>query len=82
MALEDAVTVARLLRGAADVPAALRHFEQIRRPRRERMIATAARNGRIYHLDGAMAVARNMTLKAIPGARVMAGYDWLYGHRA
>lgn len=82
MALEDAATLALLLKSVTDPAAAFRRFEAIRRPRRERMIETAARNGRIYHLDGPLALARNLTLRAMPGARVMAGYDWLYGHRA
>lgn len=82
MALEDAVTIARLVAATPDVAAAFRQFETVRRHRRERMIDTAARNGRIYHLDGPMAFARNMTLRAMGGERVMAGYDWLYGHRA
>ena len=82
MALEDAVTVAKMLARHDDPAVAFRQVEAVRRPRRERMIETAARNGRIYHLDGPMALARNLTLRAMPGSRVMAGYDWLYGHRA
>lgn len=81
MALEDAVTLARLVATTPDPASAFRRFEAIRRPRRQRMIDTAARNGRIYHLDGPIAFARNLTLRAMGGERVMAGYDWLYGHK-
>ncbi len=81
MALEDAVTLARLVADTPDVAAAFGQFEAIRRPRRQRMIDTAARNGLIYHLDGPFAFARNLALRAMGGERVMAGYDWLYGHR-
>jgi len=82
MALEDAAAVAKLLQTSPDHRQAFKAFEASRRPRRERMIATAERNGRIYHLDGPLALARNLMLRAMPGERVMAGYDWLYGHRA
>ena len=81
MALEDAVTLARLVTATPDAPTAFRQFEAIRRPRRQRMIDTAARNGRIYHLDGPLALARNLALRAMSGERVIAGYDWLYGYR-
>jgi salicylate hydroxylase len=81
MALEDAVTLAAALAGEVDFRAAFAAFEAARRPRRERVAATAARNGQIYHLEGTMAAARNLALRTVPATRVMAGYDWLYGHR-
>ena len=82
MALEDAASLAAVLAASPDCVTAFERFEAVRRPRRERMIEAAARNGRIYHLDGAMALARNLALRTISGERVMAGYDWLYGYRA
>jgi 2-polyprenyl-6-methoxyphenol hydroxylase-like FAD-dependent oxidoreductase len=45
MAVEDAVTVARALRDAPDVPAALRRYEAERRERVERVVAIGKRNG-------------------------------------
>lgn len=81
MALEDAATLAHAYERHADVPAALAAYETARRPRRQRVATTATRNGQIYHLAGAVAVARNLTLRALPGTNVMAGFDWLYGHQ-
>ena len=51
-----------------------------RRPRARRVQDAARRNGRIYHLSGAMAAARNLVL-GHPAERLMASYDWLYGWR-
>jgi salicylate hydroxylase len=45
-------------------------------------MAAARRNGRIYHLSGIAALARNAALRALPAERIMAGYDWLYGWKA
>jgi len=83
MALEDAVVVAdALARHGADVRAALRTYQQRRRPRVARVAAASRRNGRIYHLAGPAAVARNLVLRFTPAQRLMARYDWLYGWRS
>ena len=47
--------------------------------RARRVQDAARRNGRIYHLSGAMAAARNLVLRSTPPQRLMASYDWLYG---
>jgi salicylate hydroxylase len=82
LALEDAVVLADALAAHADIPAGLASYARIRRDRNARVTAASRRNGRIYHLDGAMAAARNLALRGIGGERIMAGYDWLYGWRA
>jgi salicylate hydroxylase len=82
LALEDAVVLADSLAGESNIAEALARYARIRRERASRVIAASRRNGRIYHLDGAMAAARNLTMRALGGGRVMAGYDWLYGWRA
>ncbi len=82
LALEDAVEIAAALASHRDVPQALRAYAHGRRNRAVKVAAAARRNGRIYHLSGAMAAARNLVLRAVPGERLMAGYDWLYGWRA
>jgi salicylate hydroxylase len=82
MALEDALALADAVvaRSAAPV-AALKDYSVARVSRTNAVAAAAARNGRIYHLTGAMAVARNTVLRTLPAARLMAGYDWIYGFR-
>jgi salicylate hydroxylase len=80
MALEDAVSLAACITtpGVA-MHDALQYYQVSRMDRCNRVAKTAFRNGQIYHRGGLMAVARNTVLRAMPGTRVMAGYDWLYG---
>ena len=81
MALEDA----EALGGALDQGPSIKHafdaYELVRRERKRRVQAAAARNGWIYHLNGPAAMARNLTLRTMPGSTMMASLDWLYGQR-
>ena len=80
MALEDAVTLADCLQATpTDIEAAFLAYETARSARTARVAAASRRNGRIFHMSGLGALARNAALRSLPGARVMAGYDWLYG---
>ena len=81
MALEDAwVLTASLSRGdwseASARRQALLRYEQLRFKRSSRVVNTAARNGRIFHLHGALAAARNAYLYA-QGEHTLR-MDWLY----
>lgn len=83
LALEDAAVLAdALARHADDVPAALSAYQRRRRARAVRVANASRRNGRIYHLSGLAALARNLVLRSMPPQRLMARYDWLYGWRA
>ncbi len=82
LALEDAVVLADCMASHRDIAEGLARYARIRSERANKVVAASRRNGRIYHLDGAMAAARNLTLRTLGGERVMAGYDWLYGWRA
>ncbi len=82
MALEDAETLgdhfaARL----DDIPLALKMYATERQSRTERVARASLRNGRTYHLSGPFAAARNAVLRTAPPDRLLASYDWLYGHR-
>lgn len=80
MAIEDAETLATLLATTPAAPErAFARFEQLRRARVLRVQAASRANGHTYHLSGAMALARNLTLKTAPGSLMMRRYDWLYG---
>jgi salicylate hydroxylase len=46
-----------------------------------RVARASRRNGRIFHLSGPQAAARNLVLRHVPAHRLMARYDWLYGWR-
>lgn len=82
MAIEDAAVLAREISSAdGDIPAALVRYQNARLPRVAKVAAASRRNGEIYHMGGAMAVARNLSMRALGGRRIIAGYDWLYGWR-
>ncbi len=83
LALEDAAVLANELAAEAGAPsAALQRYEDKRRTRALRVQAASRRNGRIYHLGGFLAAARNRVLASSPPALLMRQYDWLYGWRA
>ncbi len=81
LAIEDAAVIARLIAGANDVPAALQAYGDARRARAARVQSASKRNGEIYHMHGAMAVARNAAMSFTPAERLIGSYDWLYGWR-
>jgi salicylate hydroxylase len=79
MALEDAVVLADALAHAIDPASAIARYENLRRWRTTRVQQLSHRNGRIYHLRPPLAWGRDVVLRLVPGARLMAGFDWLYG---
>lgn len=80
LALEDAaVLAAHVAEAETPMPARLEAYAADRRARADRVIEASRTNGRIYHLSGPAAMARNAVLSAVPGAVLMRRYDWLYG---
>jgi salicylate hydroxylase len=86
MAIEDAAVLAKCLAGAGDsvagIAPALQRYAGLRRARVTRMQRTARRNGKIYHLSGAAALARDLFIRAIGPQRMLARQDWIYHWRA
>ncbi|WP_072396761.1 FAD-dependent monooxygenase [Hyphomicrobium sp. CS1GBMeth3] len=83
MALEDAVVVADTLAAdRADPPRALKAYERARRSRVQRVARASRLNGRIYHLGGLPADARNFAFTRMSADRFMRRFDWLYGWTA
>ncbi len=83
MAIEDAeVLAAEISQGIGDIPAALSRYERRRIPRLARVQRASARTGDIYHMSGAMRLARNISMSALPGRHLLSRNDWLYGYRA
>lgn len=77
MAIEDAKQLAAsLVAKPNDMAAAVAHYTQMRWRRNARVQARAIRNGKIFHLQGPMRVARDATLKLL-GSRVL-DVPWLY----
>ncbi|MEQ1649917.1 MAG: FAD-dependent monooxygenase, partial [Hyphomicrobiaceae bacterium] len=82
MALEDAVALGVAVQACPDdLPQAFKRYERARHARVARVQDGATRNGRIFHLDGVMASARDMTLRLLPASALVARMDWLYGFR-
>ena len=86
MAIEDAAVLAGCLAGLgenpADIPAALKRYARLRRSRVARVARAARRQGRIYHLAGPAAFARDLAIRAMGAQRVLARQDWIYDWRA
>lgn len=84
LAIEDAVVLAQELAaesGTGAMAAALRRYEQRRHARAARAVRQASLNAWAYHLTGPMALARNLTIRALGGERLLSRFDWLYGWR-
>ncbi|MGY3234291.1 salicylate hydroxylase [Bradyrhizobium sp. USDA 4472] len=86
MAIEDAAVLARHLsledaQDAAGVTAALKRFGQARQARVRKVQRTARQQGRIYHLGGPFAIARDLAIRALGPDRMLARQDWIYGWR-
>lgn len=80
MALEDAITLANAVAARdGDIQPALGAYERARHARVAKVAEASERNGRIYHMKGGAALARNTAMRMAPPARVMSGFDWLYG---
>ena len=83
MAIEDAAELAAALsRNGDDIPTALSRYQSSRMPRVEKVRRASARMGDVYHMSGAMRLARNFSLSALPGWSLLSRNDWLYGYRA
>jgi salicylate hydroxylase len=86
MAIEDAAVLANCLaegrsETAAEVAAALKRYGRLRRSRVARVQRAARQAGRIYHLTGPAAMARDFTIRAIGPQRMLARQDWIYDWR-
>jgi salicylate hydroxylase len=86
MAIEDAAVLAQHLTGAAaenaaGIAAALKQYGRARQARVRRVQRTARQQGRIYHLTGPAALARDLAIRALGPQRMLARQDWIYGWR-
>ena len=87
MAIEDAAVLAKCLgesaaESTANIPAAMKRYARLRRARVTRIQRAARRNGRVYHLKGAAALARDLFIRSIGPQRMLARQDWIYDWRA
>ena len=66
---------------AAGVAAALKKYARQRRGRVGSVQRLARRNGRIYHMSGPLAAARDLYVRTMGGRRMLARQDWIYDWR-
>jgi 2-polyprenyl-6-methoxyphenol hydroxylase-like FAD-dependent oxidoreductase len=86
MAIEDAAVLAKSLsEGATDNPAgvaaALKRYGRQRRGRIAKVQRAARRQGRIYHMAGPAAAARDFVIQALGPNRMLAWQDWIFDWR-
>lgn len=86
MAIEDAAVLANCLgvsgEDVAGIPAALKRYARLRRARVARVQRAARTAGRIYHLTGPAAYARDLVIRTMGAQRMLARQDWIYDWRA
>jgi salicylate hydroxylase len=86
MAIEDAAVLAKCVgesqhEGGPAIPAAMQRYARLRRSRVMRVQRAARQSGRIYHLRGAAALARDLAIRAIGPKRMLARQNWIYDWR-
>ncbi|HVW57468.1 MAG TPA: FAD-dependent monooxygenase [Rhizobiaceae bacterium] len=83
MAIEDAAVLASLVAATPEnLSHALARYEELRRPRIQRVSRRGAFNHFAWHAAGPIALARNLVLKTRPPQKLAADLDWLYGWSA
>jgi salicylate hydroxylase len=60
----------------------MQRYARLRRPRVSRVQRAARQQGRIYHLAGPAAYARDLAIRAMGAKRMLARQDWIYDWRA
>jgi salicylate hydroxylase len=78
-AIEDAGALGRIFAQAQDIRAAVSMYSRNRVPRATRIQREALKLGRIYHMSGPAAFARDVTMRLLGTTALSQRYDWLYG---
>jgi salicylate hydroxylase len=86
MAIEDAAVLAKCLgetrnESGPAIAVAMQRYARLRRPRVSRVQRAARQSGRIYHLTGPAAYARDLAIRAMGPKRMLARQDWIYNWR-
>jgi salicylate hydroxylase len=77
-AIEDAGALGRILAQVQDIPAAVSMYSGDRVARATRVQLEALKLGRIYHMGGPSAFARDVTMRLLGTCALTQRYDWLY----
>jgi salicylate hydroxylase len=78
-AIEDAGALGRILAQVQDIPAAVSIYSRDRVGRATQVQREALKLGRIYHMSGPLAFARDVTMRLLGPRGLIERYDWLYG---
>jgi salicylate hydroxylase len=78
-AIEDADALHRILAQVQDIPAALSMYSLNRVARTARVQREALKLGRVYHMSGPLAFARDAAMRLLGTRGLVERYDWLYG---
>ena len=86
MAIEDAAVLAKCIaerpnESPGGFAAALQRYARMRRPRVSRLQRSARQAGRIYHLAGPFALARDLVIRTMGPRRMWSRQDWIYRWR-
>lgn len=84
-AIEDGASLAAHLGAAgsgSSLASALQRYDRARISRTARVQSSARAQGRIYHLRGPLAAARDATLRLLPSNAALDRYGWIYAHDA
>jgi salicylate hydroxylase len=79
MAIEDAAILAPLLMTEPSAELAFMRFTKMRQDRIARVARISASNGRIFHMEWPLTVARDLVIAARGGEGHLPRLDWLYG---
>jgi salicylate hydroxylase len=87
MAIEDAAVLAKCIGerrddSAAGLSSAMQRYARLRRTRVTQIQRSARQAGRIYHMSGPLALARDLVIKAMGPKRMLSRQDWIYNWRA
>jgi salicylate hydroxylase len=83
MAIEDAAVLAKVMGAgpmetAAQVATALKRYARLRRRRSAKVQRLAEKQGRIYHMSGPMALARDLAIRTLGPRRLLARQRWIH----
>jgi len=79
-AIEDAQALATALTAQGSIAERLAAYSRSRQARVLEVQNASRRQGKIYHLSGPAAIARDIAMRALGPSRLLARYDWLYGY--
>jgi len=76
--IEDAATLAQCMETDSNVETAFAAYSAKRLPRATKVQQASKQQGRIYHLAGAPALARDIGMRLMGAKRLLARNDWIY----